>query len=370
LHQIEPTLFEKGSLKLQTRKMVAVLSAAALSTTLLLSGCGTAKNDNNAGTTGTTKSSLKVAMVTDVGGIHDNSFNQSAWEGLQRAQKDLGITIKNVESHQVADYATNLTSFVKSNYDLTWGIGFAMADDLSKVAADNPKQKLGIIDSDLGGKIPSNVAAVTFQEEQGSFLEGVIAGLMTKSNKIGFIGGMNVPLINKFEAGFRAGVYAVKPDAKVQVAYADAFDKPDKGRVLAAGMYNNGVDIIYHAAGATGDGVFQEAKSRGKGYWVIGVDRDESYLAPDNTLSSMVKHVDNAVYDVTKMLSENKFPGGKDTVLGLKEDGVGYASTTKDHVPADILAKVDQFKSDIVAGKITVPATLDALKQFQATYKK
>jgi basic membrane protein A and related proteins len=275
-----------------------------------------------------------------------------------------------VESHQPSDYTPNLTSFVKNNYDLTWGIGFAMADDLSKVATANPNQKLGIVDSDLGGKIPPNVAAVTFREEQGSFLEGVIAGLMTKTNKIGFVGGMQVPLIKKFEVGFRAGVYAVNPKAQVSVGYADAFDKPDKGRVLAAGMYNSGVDIIYHASGLTGNGVFQEAKSRGKGYWVIGVDRDQAYLAPDNTLSSMVKHVDNAVYDITKMLTEGNFPGGKDTVLGLKEDGVGYAPTTKDHVPADVLQKVDQFKADIVAGKITVPATEDELKQFEATYKK
>jgi len=301
-------------------KKVLSLALTGMLAASLVAGCGTnTKEEGKDAGGGAAEKKLSVAMVTDIGGIHDNSFNQSAWEGLSKAEKEIGITIKNSESHRPEDYTPNLTAFVKGNSDLTWGVGFLMAEDIKKVAEANPNSKLGIIDSDLGGTIPKNVAAVTFKEEEGSFLMGVMAAKMTKSNKIGFVGGVQFALIEKFEYGFKAGVKAVNPAAEVTAVYSGAFDKPDKGKLLASQLYQNGADIVFHAAGATGDGVFKEAKERGKGFWVIGVDRDQSSLAPENTLSSMVKRVDNAVYYVAKDLKEGKFKGGEVTVYGLKE---------------------------------------------------
>ncbi|GIM47865.1 BMP family ABC transporter substrate-binding protein [Collibacillus ludicampi] len=350
----------------KNKKILSIVATGVLSTSLMLAGCGAAKQGEPGAGGAADGKKLRIAMVTDVGGVNDNSFNQSAWEGLQRAQKDLGIDAKYQESHSAEDYQPNLNSFVKANYDLTWGIGYAMAKDLTTVAQQNPNAKLAIVDSNLDGKIPSNVEAVTFKEQEGSFLMGVIAGLMTKSNKVGFIGGVQVPLIEKFEYGFRAGVHAVNPKATVSVAYAGAFNASDKGKVLAATMYDQGVDVIFPAAGATGDGVFKEAKERGAGKWVIGVDRDQSYLAPDNTLSSMVKHVDVAVYTVAKDLKAGKWNGGHELTLGLKDDGVGYAPTTNKHVPADVLKKVDDFKQKIINGEIKVPSTKAEFDAFVA----
>lgn len=334
----------------------------------LLAGCGTGDKKEE-GTQGadTGAKKLSVAMVTDVGGVHDNSFNQAAWEGLTRAKEKLGVEAKYTESKQATDYTPNLTTYVKGKADLTWGIGFLMAEDIKKVAEANKDAKIGIIDSDLGGKIPPNVASVTFREEEGSFLMGVLAGKQTKSNKIGFVGGVKFALIEKFEYGFKAGVKSVNPTAEVVAVYADAFDKQDKGRLLASQLYQQGADIIFHAAGATGDGVFAEAKERGKGFWVIGVDRDQSSLAPDNTLSSMVKRVDNAVYTVTEAVHTGKANEmfGKQTIYGLKEDGVGYAPTTKKNTPEDVIKLMDSYKDKIIKGEIKVPATEADFKAFK-----
>jgi basic membrane protein A len=350
---------------MKAKKLLSVALTGLLATSLL-AGCGTAKKEEGEEKKGAAgEKKMTVAMVTDVGGIHDNSFNQAAWEGLTRAKENLKIETKVSESKRAEDYTPNLTAFVKGGTDLTWGIGFLMADDVKKVAEANPNAKLGIVDSDLGGKIPPNVAAITFKEEEGSFLMGVLAGKMTKSNKVGFVGGVKFALIEKFEYGFKAGVKAVNPNAEVVAVYADAFDKPDKGKLLASQLYQQGADIIFHASGATGDGVFAEAKERGKGFWVIGVDRDQSSLAPDNTLSSMIKRVDNAVYQVAEGLKNGKFEGGKVTVFGLKEDGVGYAPTTNKNTPADVIKLMDDYKKKIVAGELKAPATADEFKAFK-----
>lgn len=351
---------------MQAKKLMGLALTTVMAASLF-AGCGTSDKKEEA-TPGTTDNAKKmtVAMVTDVGGVHDNSFNQSAWEGLSHAKDKLGVDAKYTESKQATDYTPNLNSYVKSKTDLTWGIGYKMEGDLKKVAEANKDAKLAIIDSNFGGQIPANVAAVTFKEEEGSFLMGVLAGKQTKG-KIGFVGGMKSPLIAKFEFGFMAGVKAVNPNAQVISVYADAFDKPDKGRLLASQLYQQGVDIIFHASGATGDGVFTEAKERGKGFWVIGVDRDQSDLAPANTLSSMVKRVDNAVFQVTEALKNNKAGDmfGKATVYGLKEDGVGYAPTTNKNTPADVIKLMDDYKQQIIDGKIKVPTTEAEYKAFK-----
>lgn len=363
---------------MRTKTIAKVLLAGALSSSLLLAGCGGAKqqpapNTGGGAGGGQAQPKIKVAMVTDVGGVNDNSFNQSAWEGLKKLGKDLGLQEKKeytyTESKKSDDYSPNLNGFVKDKWDLTWGIGYAMAEDIKKVAAQNPNAKLAIVDSNLDGQIPSNVTAVTFKEEEGSFLMGVIAGSMTKSNKVGFIGGVKVPLIEKFEYGFRAGVLAANPKAEVVTAYVGSFNDAAKGKVQASSMYQSGIDIIFHAAGGTGDGLFKEAKERGKGFWAIGVDRDQSYLAPDNTLSSMVKRVDVAVYDVSKDLANGKWNGGKEVVLGFKEQGVDYAPTTNKNTPADVIKKVDDFKKQLIDGKIKAPKTAAEFDLFKTTVK-
>ncbi|MDN4594432.1 BMP family lipoprotein [Polycladomyces subterraneus] len=326
---------------------ISLLLCAALVFTAV--GCAPAKAPGG-------KGGLSAGLVTDTGGINDESFNQTAWAGMEKAKKELGADIRYVESKRDDDYVPNLTKFAREGRSITWGIGFKFDKAIPQVANQFPNQKFGIVDHNLNGKIPKNVVAVTFKENEGSFLMGVIAGLMTKTNKVGFIGGISSPLIKKFEAGYRAGVKAVNPKATVEVAYAETFADAAKGRSLAANMYDSGIDVIYHAAGATGKGLFDEVKTRPKGkFWAIGVDMDQSRLAPDHTLSSMVKRVDVAVFNEIKNIKENKFDGGKEVQLGLKENGVGIAPTTSKNVPKQVLDKVEEFKQKIIKGEIKVP---------------
>ncbi|QRG65433.1 BMP family lipoprotein [Brevibacillus choshinensis] len=348
------------------KKVLSVLSVATLSLSLVLAGCGSkpeAQPQGQAGqggaTGGAAAPTAKIGMVTDVGGVNDNSFNQSAWEGLQKLQTDLNMPKDNVnylQSTSDAEYVPNLTQFVKDKWDLTWGIGFLMGDHLKKVADENKDAKLAIIDAEVDAP---NVESVLFKEHEGSFLAGVVAAKMTKTKKVGFVGGVEIPVIKRFELGFEAGVKAVDPSVQVIKVYTGAFDKPDVGKSTASSIYGQGADIIFHASGGTGDGVFNEAKDRkakGENVWVIGVDKDQSLTFGDEvTLTSMVKRVDQAVFKVSKDLIDGKFEGGKIVWLGLAEDGVGLADTSKKNVPEDVLKLVDEYKQKIVKGEITVP---------------
>lgn len=343
------------------KKMLSLSFVMLLAVSVMLAGCGSKpKEETNAGgdTGGTSteaKSDLKIGMVTDVGGVNDKSFNQSAWEALQATETETGTAVKYLQSKSDEEYIPNLNEFVKGGYDLTWGIGFQLADAIKTVAEQNPDAKLAIIDSVVDAP---NVKSVTFAEEEGSYLVGVVAGLTTKSNKIGFVGGMESPLIKKFEVGFREGVKAVNPDAQFISNYTGAFDKPDLGKAAAATLYNEGVDIIFHASGATGNGVFNEASARkkqGQDVWVIGVDKDQSLEFGDEiTLTSMIKKVDEAVKRVNKEVVDGTFAGGSEN-LTLKENGVGIADTSTANVSADTLAKVEEYKEKIISGEIKVP---------------
>ena len=305
---------------------------------------------------------IKVAMVTDVGGVNDQSFNQSAWEGLTRTKTDLDAKIAYKESKQDADYAPNLETLTDAEYDLIWGIGFLMGDAIKATAQLNPDQKYAIIDYFYGPETPKNVACAVFQEEQPSFLVGYIAGKMTKANKVGFVGGIKFPLIEKFEYGFMAGVKLANPDAEVLRQYAESFTDAAKGKAITNNMYQQGADIVFHAAGGVGDGVIEAAKE--KKQWAIGVDKDQNYLAPDNVLTSAMKRVDNAIFDMVKQLKDGSFAGGKAVVYNLSNDGVSIAPTSKKHVPADILAEVDGLIAKIKAGEIVVPATKETYDAF------
>lgn len=353
------------------KKWISVLTALMLVASVFLVACGSSdKNESNQGQqeqstnngetssntneVTTPSSDFKVGMVTDVGGVNDNSFNQSAWEGLQQLAADTGASVDYLQSTGDQDYLPNLTEFARQGYDLTWGIGYLMEDAIKEVASQYPDKKFGIIDGAVEGF--DNVASVSFAEHEGSFLVGVVAGLTTKTNKIGFVGGMEIPVIQRFHAGFEAGVKAVNPDATVYATYTGFFDKPDEGKAAAAAMYDQGVDVIFHAAGQTGNGVFGEANDRkknGQDVWVIGVDRDQSDLGEDITLTSMVKRVDVAVQTISKALMDGNFPSGY-VVLGIKDNGVGLPENNP-HLSQDILDKVEEYRTKILNGEITIP---------------
>jgi basic membrane protein A len=303
---------------------------------------------------------FKAAIVLDTAGLGDQSFNDSANRGLEQAKAELGIETQVYETSQPSDYEPSLAQAPSQGSDITFAIGFLQTDALSNVAPQNPTGKYAIVDSVVEA---DNVASLLFKEEEGSFLVGAIAGLMTKSNKVGFIGGLEVPLIKKFEAGFRAGVMTVNPDAQVLVTYAGDFGDPGKGKEIALSQYADGADIIYHASGGTGLGLFQAAQEKGAGYWAIGVDSDQYNLAPENTLTSMMKQVDIAVFETIKAAKDGTFKGGT-VVFGLKEGGVGLSPTTNKNTPQEVIDRANELGKMIIDGEIVVPATEEQLADF------
>ena len=301
---------------------------------------------------------LKVGMVTDVGGLGDQSFNDAAWRGLKRARDEFGVEINVIESNNMNDYVPNLSSLADQGYDMAWAIGFLMLDSLKTVAESYPDTTFGMIDGTVD---QDNVASITFKEEEGSYLAGIAAGLKTETNKIGFIGGMETPLIQKFEAGYRAGINEANPAAELFVGYTGAFDDPQAGKELAFTQFNQGADVIYHASGACGIGVIKAAKE--EGLYAIGVDSPQNQLAPDNVLTSMVKRVDNAVYKEVKALYEDRFEPGH-RVYGLEENGVGlYQEQADKMLSEEILNQVDEYKQKIIDGEITVPSNPGEIKE-------
>ncbi len=363
-----------GVNKMTKRKYGMALSLMLAAGTLL-SACGS--SDSESGSGEKAASDFKVGMVTDTGGVDDKSFNQSAWEGLTKFGKENkleeGTGYKYLQSAEAAEYQSNLSTFAEAGYNLTYGIGFLLKEDIKKVAGQYPESHFALVDDTLKSENLDNVASILFNEEQGSFLVGVVAAKQTATNKIGFVGGVESPLIKKFENGFKAGVKAVNPDAEIVVQYAEDFNAPEKGSAIASTMYSQGADIVYHAAGGTGNGVFTEAKNRakkGEKVWVIGVDRDQHQEGmPENvTLTSMVKRVDIAVEEVAKQAKDGKFPGGEEVVFGLQEDAVGIAPTM-DNVTDESKTAVEEYKQKILDGEIKVPATDDAYKEFEKTLK-
>ncbi len=314
-----------------------------------------------------TGDAVDVGIVFDLGGRGDKSFNDGAYIGAERAAKELGVRVRFVEPGESSDREAGLRLLAAEGMDLVIGVGFIFTDDLTQLAKEYPNTRFAGVDysvaQDKDGKAiqpPANLAALKFREEQGSFLVGAIAALIGKSKKMGFVGGMNFPLIHKFEMGYTAGVKAVCPDCEVVVQYAgvtpEAFRNPGKGKELALSQYQQGVNVIFHASGSTGLGVFEAARQTGK--LAIGVDADQFKEAPGYVLTSMVKRVDNAVFDAIRRVRENRFQGGI-YQYGLAEDGVGYvydANNTR-MISTAVRARVEALKADIVAGRITVPST-------------
>jgi basic membrane protein A and related proteins len=310
-----------------------------------------------------------VGVVFDMGGRGDKSFNDGAFLGADSAGKHLDARVQFIEPGDGSDREAGLRLLASERRGLVLGVGFIFSDDLTSLAQEYPDVNFAGVDfalaSDAKGNIippPPNVAALKFREEEGAFLVGAMAALVGGSKKVGFLGGMDIPLIHKFEAGYKAGVKHVCPDCTVIAQYAgvtpEAFRNPSKGKELALSQYQQGVNVIFHASGSTGLGMFEAARAMGKGHYGIGVDADQYAEAPGFVLTSMVKGVSTSVYDTIRRVKDGTFKGGIYS-YGLKEKGVGYIydAHNKTLIPDSVHTRLLQLEQDIVDGKIKVPST-------------
>ena len=365
------------------KKVLSLLMVAAM-TAGMLAGCGSnagnsANNGANAADsdaanadateksdaagdadTNTDASNIKIGMVTDIGGVNDGSFNQSSWEGLQRAQSELGVSVDYLQSKADSDYIPNIETFVDEDYDLIICVGYQLADALRTEAEANPDQKFAIIDDATNADL-DNVTCLMFEQAQASYLVGYVAGLMTESNTIGIVIGMSTDTMNQFGYGYLAGAIDANPDVTVLQTNANSFGDTAGGKTAATAMITKGADVIFHAAGATGLGVIEGCKEAD--IWAIGVDSDQSSLAPDNIITSAMKRVDNACYDISKEVLEGTLTNGVKT-YDLTSGGVDIAPTTT-NLPEDVISAVEDVKAKIISGEITVPSTKD---DFEAKY--
>lgn len=347
-------------------KVAAVVAASAL----VLTACGSSKDDTSGSTTASgssttaKKSDVKVGLAYDIGGRGDKSFNDAAAAGLEKAKSEFGIETKELEAkpgETDAQKEERLRLLAQGGYNTVIAVGFAYATALKKVAADFPDVHFAIVD-DSSIQAP-NVADLVFAENEGSFLVGAAAALKTKSNHVGFVGGVNVPLIQKFQAGFDAGVKAVNPAIKIDNKYLtqppdfSGFQDPAKGKVAGQGMYQAGADVVFAAAGSSGLGVFQAAKDANA--LAIGVDSDQyntvDAALKDVIMTSMVKKVDVAVYNFIQSVTKGSPLSGTQT-FDLKSGGIDYA--TSGGKVDDIKTKLDDFKQKIISGAITVPTSV------------
>ncbi len=318
----------------------------------------------------------KVGLVFDIGGRGDQSFNDSAAVGIERAQSELGITFTEASPNDDGSNRKELLDLAAESSDIVIAVGFLFEADAAAVGKSNPDKTFGVVDSAMldfstdpnGVPYGDNIAGLVFSEEQGSFLVGAAAALKSTTGHIGFIGGVKGVggLIEKFEAGYKAGAKAVNPDIVVDANYIteapdfDGFNAPDRGRDIATAMYDGGADIVYSAAGGSGAGVFEAAKAsseaKGSKVWAIGVDSDQYNTSDpavkDYILTSMIKRVDVAVFEIIKAQMDGNVKGGP-TRYDLSVDGVGYA--TSGGFVDDIKDKLEAYKADIISGKIVVP---------------
>jgi basic membrane protein A len=318
------------------------------------------------------RSKVHVGIVFDIGGKDDRSFNASAWEGVrcastgkrpngQPCQDDLGnpmpalnIVLRDVEPGDPTSVEPAIRAFAERNYDLVIGVGFEQMPVVERVARDYPNVNFVIID----GNIPlPNVASLLFKEHEGSYLVGMIAAMKSQTGTIGFIGGMDIPLIHKFEVGYEEGAKSVNPAINVIANYVGvtpaAWNNPGQGKELALAQIGKGADIIFTAAGNSGLGAFDAVEQQNK--FVIGVDSDQNWVKPGHVLTSMVKRIDNAVYQIVKDRVNNQFKPGVH-IYGLENAGVGYAvdDYNRNLLPADVIQKVEEAKQKIINGQIQV----------------
>lgn len=333
---------------MRKKVMVAVLTAAMVSSVSAMPQMVAAADDE-----------FKIGLITDVGGVNDGSFNQSAWEGLEKAGEELGVEVNYLESATDADYQPNMETFVDEDYDLIISVGYMLADATREAAEANPDTKFAIID-DSSIDLP-NVTSLMFKAEQASYLVGYVAGLTTKTNNIGFVVGMTNETMNQFGYGYCAGAIDANPDITVQQFNANSFADSATGKTMANTAITNGADIVFQAAGATGLGVIEACQEAG--VYAIGVDSDQSSIAPKTVLTSAMKRVDNAVYDAVQELIDDKLEGGVQT-FDLAAGGVDIAPS-QDLISDDVIKAVDEVKEKIISGDVVIPDNKD---DFEAKY--
>ncbi|MGB9678760.1 MAG: BMP family lipoprotein [Thermoanaerobacteraceae bacterium] len=343
------------------RIVLASLLAVVLASSVLLSGCSSSTKQQNpqpqTNTQAEKAKNFKVGLVTDVGGINDHSFNQMAYQGLEKAGKELGVTINVIQSKQMTDYVPNLTNFAQQGYDLIIAVGFMMHDATEEVSQKFPDIKFMIIDSEITDR--PNVSSAMFKTEQCGYLVGALAGLMQNEksnprindkNTIGVVGGMQIPPVDSYIAGYQQGAKAVDSNINILLNYTNSFTDPATGKQMALTQISQGADVVFQVAGGTGEGVIKAAQE--KKVYAIGVDADQAYLAPDSVLTSAVKRVDTATFDIIKETLNGNFKSGI-VYFDLKNNGVGIGTINKD-VPQSVIDKVKQLEQDIIDGKITV----------------
>lgn len=333
---------------MRKKVMAAVLTAAMVASVSAMPQMVAAADDE-----------FKIGLITDVGGVNDGSFNQSAWEGLEKAGEELGVEVNYLESATDADYQPNMETFVDEDYDLIISVGYMLADATREAAEANPDTKFAIID-DSSIDLP-NVTSLMFKAEQASYLVGYVAGLTTKTNNIGFVVGMTNETMNQFGYGYCAGAIDANPDITVQQFNANSFADSATGKTMANTAITNGADIVFQAAGATGLGVIEACQEAG--VYAIGVDSDQSSIAPKTVLTSAMKRVDNAVYDAVQELIDDKLEGGVQT-FDLAAGGVDIAPS-QDLISDDVIKAVDEVKEKIISGDVVIPYNKD---DFEAKY--
>lgn len=302
---------------------------------------------------------LSVTMVASEGGLGDKSFNDMAYEGVLRAASDYKIEVTVLEPEKYEDYIDLLSKAAADGAALVIAVGYVPKDELVRIAEQFPETMFAVVDSD--DEAPDNVMNLSFKEQEGSFLVGVIAALTTETDIVGFVGGVKEPTIDKFEYGYRAGVKAINPEAQVLVDYTDRYDDPDSGKAAALAQIEKGVDVIFHASGECGIGVIEASGE--KGIWAIGVDKDQSELNPEAVLCSMFKRVDNAVYLAIQTLAEGDFEGGL-FEFGLDFEAVGYIDGAG-NLPDEIKGQADAYAAAILAGDIYVPGDRGEFEGFE-----
>jgi basic membrane protein A len=345
-----------------TRRAIAAIGASGL--LLVAAGCGSDDNSSSSGDSGTTaaaapaKKSIKVGLVTDIGGLNDRSFNTLANQGLEQAKSELGVTGRVLTSKSNADYVPNLSSLAQQKYDLVVGVGFLMADAMGTVAKKFPDTKFAIIDVDatgLKGK-PTNVEGLLFKEGESGYLAGTLAGLYAKDNNIttvSSVGGQKIPPVDHYIAGYEAGAKAANPSIKVLHGYSQDFVDQAKCKEIALSQIARGSGVVFQVAGQCGLGALDAAKEKGK--QGVGVDADQAYLG-SHILTSAIKKVDTSVFDTVKQVQDDKYTGGVNVTFDVKNKGAGIGKVSA--AGSKYQPQIDEATAGIADGSITVPDTV------------
>lgn len=317
--------------KIKALLLIAVLSLSSIGLVGCFSKKSQTKDSNN-------NTKMKITLVLDKGGVNDQSFNQSAWEGAKKAEKEYKVEVNYIETNQESEYKTNIETAVDRGSDLIIGVGYNLADAIKEAAKNYPNQNFAIIDGNYKDGIPKNVRPILFSEEESGYLVGLISAKMSNANKFGFIGGMDIPSVTNFAVGFEKGLKEVNPKNKLSTQFANSFTDAAKGKAIATQMYNDGIEIIFTAAGGVNSGTYEAGKEFGK--YVVAVDMPQNYVSQDTILTSALKNVGIGVKLTIKDLVEGKFKGGEAAIFDISNGGVGYEKTKL--IPDDVVKFVDK----------------------------